>query len=157
MKHSSCVRRMLGTMLGAAVLAGSVTLPAFAALSGDAASVDADTAKMKGQARATPAAGYTVSEIQLPSGTVVREYISSEGKVFAVTWHGPTMPNLQQMLGTYFEEFKASAAATRGNHHHVTVQQSDLVVNSGGHMRSWSGKAYVPALLPPNFSPDEIT
>jgi len=156
MKHSNRVRKALGPALGAALLAGPVALPAFAALGGDAASVDIDTARMKGQARVTPIAGYSVSEIQLSSGTVVREYVSSEGKVFAVSWHGPTMPDLQQTLGTYFEEFKASVAATRGNHHHVSVQQSDLVVSSGGHMRSWSGKAYVPSLLPPNFSPNEI-
>ena len=48
-------RKVLGTALGAALLAGAV-LPAFAALGGDAASVDADVAKMKGQARATAVA-----------------------------------------------------------------------------------------------------
>ena len=48
---------VLGAALGAVLLAGSVTLPAFAALGGDAASVDTDAAKMKGQARATAVAG----------------------------------------------------------------------------------------------------
>jgi len=79
---------VLGTALGAVLLAGAVTHPAFAALGGDAASVDTDAAKMKGQARATAVAGYTVKEITLPSGTLVREYVSAEGKVFAVTWSG---------------------------------------------------------------------
>jgi hypothetical protein len=156
MKRSSRVRRVLGTVLGAALLAGSVALPAFAALGGDAASVEADTAKMKGQARATPAGGYTVSEITLPSGTVVREYVSSAGKVFAVTWSGMEVPDLQQTLGTYFEEFKAAAAAPHSGHHHLAIRQPDLVVTTGGHMRAWIGKAYVPSLLPPNFSVDDI-
>jgi hypothetical protein len=148
---------VLGTALCAVVLGGSVTLPAFAALGGDAASVDADVAKMKGQGHSTSAGGYTVSEITLPSGTLVREYVSSEGKVFAVTWRGTAVPDLQQTLGTYFEQFKsAAAAAPHGNHHHLRVQQSDLVVTAGGHMRAWNGRAYVPSLLPPNFSLNEI-
>jgi Protein of unknown function (DUF2844) len=147
---------LLGTVLGAALLAGSVTLPAFAALGGDAASVDTDVAKMKGQARATATGGYTVKEITLPSGTVVREYISAEGKVFAVTWSGMSKPDLQQTLGTYFEQYKAAAAAPHAGHNHLTIRQPDLVLNSGGHMRAWKGKAYVPALLPPNFSVDDI-
>lgn len=152
--------RRLGTVPGAALaavlLAGSATFPAFAALGGDAASVDADAAKMKGQARATAVAGYTVKEITLPSGTLVREYVSAEGKVFAVTWSGMSQPDLQQTLGTYFEQYKAAAAAPHVGHHHLTIHQPELVLSSGGHMRAWTGKAYVPALLPPNFSVDDI-
>ncbi len=155
MKHSNRLRKVLGMALGAVLLAGSV-LPAFAALGGDAASVDDDIAKMKGQVRATPASGYTVSEITLSSGTVVSEYVSSQGKVFAVTWSGMVIPDLQQTLGTYFEQYKAAAAAPHSGHNHLTVRQSDLVVTSSGHMRAWKGKAYVPSLLPPNFSPDDI-
>jgi len=147
---------VLATALGAVLLAGSVTLPAFAALGGDAASVDTDAAKMKGQARATAVAGYTVKEITLPSGTVVREYVSAEGKVFAVTWSGMSQPDLQQTLGTYFEQYKAAATAPHAGHHHLTIHQPDLVLMSGRHMRAWTGKAYVPALLPPDFSVDDI-
>jgi uncharacterized protein DUF2844 len=147
---------MVGAALGAALLAGSVTLPAFAALGGDAASADVDAAKMKGQSRVMSVGGYTVKEITLSSGTVVREYVSAEGKVFAVTWSGMSQPDLQQTLGTYFEQYKAAAAAPHAGHHHLTIHQPELVVNSGGHMRAWRGTAYVPALLPPNFSVADI-
>lgn len=157
MKQTSRAGKVPGLALAMAVLAGSVTLPAFAALGGDAASVDADVVKMKGQARATPVAGYTVSEITLPTGTVLREYVSAEGKVFAVTWKGPAVPDLEQTLGTYFATFKAAASVPHGaDHHHLTVTTTDLVVQTGGHMRAHVGKAYVPSLLPPNFSLDEI-
>lgn len=155
MKHSSRTGKVLGIAL-ATVVAGSV-LPAFAGLGGDAASVEADVAKMKGQARATPVAGYTMSEITLPSGTVVHEFVSSEGKVFAVSWKGMAVPDLSQTLGTYFAEYKAAATATpHAGHHNLTVQQPDLVVRTGGHMRNWYGQAYVLSLLPPNFSLDDI-
>ena len=156
MKHSSRTGKVLGIVL-ATVVAGSVTLPAVAGLGGDAASVDADVAKMKGQARATPVSGYTMSEITLPSGTVVHEFISAEGKVFAVSWRGTAVPDLSQTLGTYFAEYKAAATATpHASHHNLTVQQPDLVVRTGGHMRNWYGQAYVLGLLPPNFSLDDI-
>lgn len=156
MTQTRRVGTLLGTALGAVLLAGSITFPAFAALGESAASVEADAAKMKGQARATAVAGYTVKEITLPSGTIVREYVSAEGKVFAVTWSGMSRPDLQQTLGTYFEQYKAAAAAPHAGHHHLTIHQPDLVLSSSGHMRAWRGKAYVPALLPPNFSVDDI-
>jgi hypothetical protein len=156
MSHTCRAVKTLGTALAAAFLAGSVTLPAFAALGGDAASVDTDAAKMKGQARATAVAGYTVKEITLPSGTTLREYVSAEGKVFAVTWSGMTPPDLQQTLGTYFEQFKAAAGAPHAGHHHLSIRQPELVLDTGGHMRAWTGKAYVPALLPPSFAVDDI-
>jgi len=156
MKYTSRARRVLGTALGAALLAG-MALPAFAGLGGDASTVTADVVKMKGQARSAPGNGYTVSQITLPSGTLVNEYISAEGKVFAVTWKGASVPDLSQTLGSYFEEYKAAASvAPHASHHHLTVRQPDLVVVTGGHMRAWNGKAYVPSLLPPNFSLDEI-
>ena len=157
MKRSYRARKALGMALAAALIAGSVTLPAFAALGGDATSVDTDVAKMKGQARATPVAGYTVSQITLPTGTVINESVSSEAKVFAVTWKGPSVPDLQQTLGSYFSAFQAAGSVPHGgNHHQLRLQQSDFVLQTGGHMRAWRGVAYVPSLLPPNFSLDDI-
>jgi uncharacterized protein DUF2844 len=156
MNHSSRVKAT-GLSLCAALLAGTLTLPAFAALGGDASSVDADTVKMKAQSRATPAAGYTVTQITLTTGTVVNEYVSAEGKVFAVSWKGPMTPNLQQTLGTYFTRFTAAGSVPHGaGHHGISIQQSDFVMQTSGHMRAWRGKAYVPSLLPPNFSLDDI-
>jgi hypothetical protein len=156
MKHSSRIGSVLGAALGIALLARSVTMPAFATLGEDAASIENDRAQMKGQSRLTSVAGYSVQEIQLPSGTIVREYVSPGGKVFAVSWNGPVIPDLQQTLGTYFEQYKAAAGTSQGGHHHLTVRQPGLVAHAGGHMRAWVGQAYVPGLLPPNFSVDDI-
>jgi Protein of unknown function (DUF2844) len=157
MKRSTRAGTLLGTALGVALVTGSVAPPAFASLGGDAASVDADVAVMKGQKRATtPVSGYTVSEITLPSGTIVHEYVSAEGQVFAVTWTGPTVPNLQQALGAHFAEFTAAASVPHSGHHSFALRQPDFVMHSAGHMRAWSGQAYVPGLLPPNFSLGDI-
>jgi hypothetical protein len=114
--------------------------------------VQADAVQFKGSIKATEHAGYRVQEIQLPSGTVVREFVGSDGKVFAVAWNGPTMPNLRQTLGQYFDNFVGAAQAKHGDHHHLQIQQSDLVVQSGGHMRAFSGRAYLPQAVPAGVS-----
>ncbi len=144
----------------AAILAGlALGAPPFAcaALGADAATVQRDGAHMRAQVRpGTPVAGYEVQEITTTTGTVVREYISRAGKVFAVSWRGPTMPDLRQTLGTYFEQYVAGARVQRSDRRHLVVEQPDLVVQSNGRPRAFFGRAYVPSLLPPNFSISDI-
>ncbi|MEM4986234.1 DUF2844 domain-containing protein [Collimonas sp. H4R21] len=137
--------------------------PAFAALgaaAGPAAgTVQADSvarAKASASARVTSYNGYTVSEVVEPSGTTVREYIGADNVVFAVSWQGPSMPNLQQLLGSYADQFAAAASEPHQGRRAVAIQSDQLVLRSGGHMRSFAGSAYVPALLPQGVTPDNI-
>jgi hypothetical protein len=111
---------------------------------------------MKGQVRRTTAAGYTVQEIQTSTNTVIREYVSSASRIFAVSWRGPVVPDLQQLLGTYFTQYQSAARAPHASHRQLSIEQPGLVVHSNGHMRAFYGKAYVPGLLPANFSVDDI-
>jgi hypothetical protein len=99
---------------------------------------------------------YRVHEMQLPTGTVLREYAALDGKVFAVTWNGPFIPNLKQSLGSYFNEFAAQAGAAHGTRKHLEVRQPDLVVESGGHMRAHHGLAYLPQALPSGVSVGDL-
>ncbi len=143
--------------LAALLLAGETLAPARAALGDTIASVQADRVSLKGQLRARSEAGYTVQEITAATGTVIREYVSPAGVVFAVKWSGPAMPNLQQIFGTYFAQYQSAVqtqrkSTRRGGHHHVEVRAPSLVVHSTGHMRQYSGTAYVPSLVPPNLS-----
>lgn len=147
--------------LGAVLFAGQALAPAKAGLGDTAASVQADRVSVKGQLRARSGPGYTVQEITAATGTVVREYVSPAGVVFAVSWSGPAMPNLQQMLGTYFSQYQTAVKAQRttsrrGGHNHVEIHAPSLVVRSGGHMRQYSGLAYVPALVPQNLSISDL-
>jgi aldehyde:ferredoxin oxidoreductase len=127
-----------------------------AALGGPEATLADDALQLKGSIKATERTNYRVHEVQLPSGTLLREFASLDGKVFAVAWTGPTLPNLRQALGTYFDEYVTAAQAIRGGRHHIEVKQSDLVVQSGGHMRRFSGRAYLPQALPAGLSLDEL-
>jgi hypothetical protein len=50
----------------------------------------------------------------------------------------------------------ANASSHRVGTRHLTSQGTDLVVQSNGRMRAFFGTAYVPSLLPPNFSVEDI-
>jgi Protein of unknown function (DUF2844) len=106
--------------------------------------------------KATDVGLYRVHESPLPSGTVVREYAAPNGHVFAVTWRGPFVPNLKQLLGRYFEEYAAGAKANHIDRHHLDVRQSDLVVQASGHMRAMAGRAYLPQALPAGVTPGDL-
>jgi len=148
--------RLTVVTLAFGVLTQAAVLPAFAALGADVASVEADRAHMKGELRATATERYQLHEILLPSGTRVREYVSAAGKVFAVSWHGPTMPDLRQTLGDYYDKLQAARGAARGDHHHLSVEQPEFVLHSRGHQRSFAGQAYIPALLPAGVTVADI-
>lgn len=117
-----------------------------AALGGDAASVQADQSRLNAIVQTTPANDFTQFVLQLPSGTTVREYVSLAGPVFAVTWEGPSLPDLRQLLGSYFQQYLE--AIQGGGTGARVIRQPGLVVYTGGHMRAFRGLAYVPQLQP---------
>ena len=127
----------------------TASMPSQATLGQDVDSAETDRARLHARRAVRAAAGHTVHEIQLPSGTVVREFVSPAGKVFAVTWQGPTLPDLQQILGEdNFQTFIGSPIAQRSPRRLRLVQHDRLVVESAGGPRAFSGRAYVPALVP---------
>ncbi len=101
--------------------------------------------------------GYSVQEINSASVTV-REYISPSGVVFGVAWNGLVRPDLAQLLGSYAAEYRQTLRQTpraRGRRS-LRIKTDNIVVEEWGHMRNLRGHAYVPALLPPGVSVDEI-
>lgn len=146
-------RSVVLTGVVAALTAG----PALAALGGDATSVQADGVHLKAAVRITANTAYSVHEIASASGTVLREFVGKDGKVFALAWHGLVNPDLRQVLGTYYPQFEAAAsAAPPGSHRQLAINQAGLVVQNSGRMRAFAGRAWVPGMLPANFSTDDI-
>jgi len=138
------------------LIAGLGPCVAYATLGEPEASVQADVALAKGSIKVTAHANYRLHEIQLPSGTLVREFVGSDGKGFAIAWKGPTMPNLRQTLGQYFDNYVTAAKAKHLGHDHLQIQQSDLVVQAAGHMRAFSGRAYLPQAVPSGVSVGDL-
>jgi len=124
--------------------------PSWAVLGQSVASVQSDQQRMRGEVRSASYKGYSVQQIKAPDGDIVNEYVSPAGTVFAVTWQTRTMPNLQQLFGSYFSQFQQASEAKSHRRRGVVVRTNQLVVESGGHMRSFHGRAYVPALVPPS-------
>lgn len=143
--------------MGIIVMMLVLPFPASAALGGTITSVEADQAHMRASRRITQSPAYEVHEIQAPYGTIVREYVSPQGQVFAVAWEGPFIPDMKQLFGAYFDQYSQAVARTgRARRAPVRVQEPGLVVESSGHMRSYFGKAYLPQLMPQGVSPGEI-
>ena len=133
-----------------------VSVPAAATLGEEVTSVRADQTQMQGTLQITSAAKFAVHEIHVPSGTVVKEYVSPAGMVFAVSWQGPSMPDLQLVLGRYFEQYTDAAKNAVGGRGRRVTQQPGLVVQSGGHMRAFFGRAYAPQMLPGGVVAEDI-
>ena len=158
--HMQSLNAAMVRGLGIAVLM-ILGLPfsAFGTLGGSLDSVQADRAHLKANLRITEGSGYTVHELTTPTDIVVREYISPGGVVFGVTWRGPFIPDMQQLLGGYFEQYALAAKAERERHVGrvpLNIHLPGLVVQTSGHMRSYFGRAYDPQLLPAGASPDDV-
>lgn len=146
----------IGLISGALALAALWSVRASATLGESETSVAAESQLSHASIKESNQGMYRVHEMQLPSGTVIREYAGLDGKVFAVTWHGPFIPNLKQTLGAYFDQYATAAKTAHGTRKHLSVRQGDLVVESGGHMRAHAGIAYLPQSLPGGVSVGDL-
>lgn len=100
---------------------------------------------------------YVTHDTILSSGTQVSEYISDGGKVFAVTWKGPILPDLKALLGKHFDTMVAeSTKAPRAGRSQMAVSHPEVVINSGGHMRAFEGSAWIPAEFPAGFTATDL-
>jgi len=137
----------------------SWSLPSFAGLGGDLNSVVTDQRHFQANLQTTQMQSFTVHEIHPQNGEIIREYVSPSGTVFAVTWHGAWMPDMQQLLGSYFEQYVKAAqaqASARPGRRPLQIVQPDFVFQQGGHMRSITGRAYLPQTLPAGVHAEAI-
>jgi hypothetical protein len=152
-------REALQVFLCALLMMCALSLCASASLGGDLDSVHRDGHHVNGGVRVTNTEHYTIYEIKISTGTRVREFISPFGDVFGVAWEGPVVPELQQFLGAYFQEYsdamrtqKTTVFSRRPLHIHL----SDLVLETGGHMGAYYGRAYIPQTVPSEVKVEEI-
>lgn len=129
---------------------------AWTALGENVSSVETDASTMRGTVQSMEVGPYRVQEIRAPYGNVVREYVSPSGRVFGVAWQGPFLPDLQELLGSYFEQYMKPSEEESGARGPLVIQAPGFVLQSGGHMRAFLGRAYVPDLLPSGVEPADI-
>ena len=145
---------MLRTARIVAVLLLAYTGASHAALGGAPETFEAQGAVPVVSSRMT---NYVMRETTLPTGTRVREYVSESGTVFAVTWEGPFLPDLKALLGKYFDTMVAdSGRMPKAGRSRIAMSGSEVVINSGGHMRAFEGSAWLPAEFPAGFTADDV-
>ena len=148
--------RMLCLTLAANLICISA---ARAGLGGDAAGVAADAKFLRGVVHSESTLLFDVREIITDAGLRVREYLNRDGIVFAVTWRGPIQPDLQQLLQTSFASYNQarSALIQPGLRRSLRIASTDLVVETAGHLRAYSGRAYLPTRIPAGASANDLS
>ena len=137
----------------------AASIPAYAELGGDEAGISNDAAVTRMQLRAVAPSEtrYRVHELRDEAGNVtVREYVNPDGKVFGVAWDGSTKPDLSQALGPYFSRYTSAAAGHGLARQLRSIDQPDFVLRVSGHMRHFTGSAWVPNLVPADVDPAEV-
>jgi hypothetical protein len=144
--------RLTACLLLAAGSAG----PGWAALGEPEASVSADSGHFRARALVAARPSFTVHELRTPAGTVIREFVALSGTVFAVSWRGPFVPSMSLLLGQNFQRYANAPRSAGSTRSHLLIDQPDLVVHAGGHIRSYTGLAYLPQLLPAGVSAEQL-
>jgi len=138
---------------------GTAFAPAWAALGEPLASVERDRAMMKGQRQSRTEPGYSIETITV-AGMKIREYVSSDGVVFAVVWTGTGAPDLPLLLGRYFDEYREGLSLARQRTPRMrrpfVLKTPRVVVERSGHSRSLWGRAFLPAAIPPHMALEDI-
>jgi hypothetical protein len=144
--------------LGLSIVMLITVQDALAALGESVDSVESDRASLSAVRGAMKAhRNYTVHEIKTDS-TVVREYVSPSGIVFAIAWNGLVHPDLTELLGSYAGEYQEALQQTqrKQGRRQLEVKANRVVVQKWGHIRDMKGRAYAPDLIPPGVSIDAI-
>jgi hypothetical protein len=145
---------VLGGSIALAAVAGAPR-EAHATLGGVAASVDANRKNLGGVLRIERLAYGERHVLVLPTGMVIRQYLSPSGAVYAVSWHGHRMPNVQEILGSYAEQL-SHRDRIKGGRHNMRLTGTDFMMSATGHGQTFSGRAWVPSLVPAGVDLDSI-
>ena len=115
-----------------------------------------------GSATTTTSTSWSIRELTLPDGLVEREYLTSDGTVFAVAWRGSHRPELSVLLGTLYATQMSRDARElrrqgRGAHGSTSQIGETFAVQASTHQRSSVGVAWLPRMLPPGTDPSTLS
>jgi hypothetical protein len=87
----------------------------------------------------------------MEDGSRVRQYVTGNGRIFAVTWSTLYKPDLSKLLGSSFPEYRHAAnesARHGGIQRNFRLNGDDLVLQSSGHLNVYHGYAYRRSMMP---------
>jgi hypothetical protein len=137
------------------MILGALLLPCAsrAELGGDVASILNEQKQFNSQLSSAQQNGVNVYTQTLPSGIALQEYLSSNGVIFAVTWSGPYLPNLQVLLGGYFKDYLVAIKESRRS---VYLSNENIIIQSSGMMGAFQGFAFLPKQAPVGFTSNNL-
>ena len=137
----------------------TLSLGAMAELGGTTATVEQDRLRVNGTRRLVQAPAYAMHEIRTPNNGIIHEYVSSDGKVFAVTYEGQFPGESNGLLGKYAAQVTQAVAASQGARaagRSVQVNLPGLRYHALGHLRYFSMRAVVPENVPAGVNVEEL-
>jgi hypothetical protein len=141
--------------IGGLCALGTINLwvrPARAALGDDVAAVEQDRIHMQASVKMSRRPSYDIHELATSTGTVVREFVGGDGKVFAVSWSGGWRPNLRDIMGAHYDRYIANTRGHLRARGPVRIELPGMVVFMGGYLRTFFGHVYLTEQLPQGFS-----
>ena len=153
--QQTTVRFILRVACGLLLAAGPAA-PGWAALGEPETSVSVDSGHFRASLHVAGRPSFTVHELRTPAGTVIREFVALSGTVFAVSWRGPFVPSMSLLLGQNYQRYANAPRSAGSTRSHLLIDQPDLVVHAGGHIRSYAGLAYLPQLMPAGVSEEQL-
>lgn len=131
----------------------ALPLASQAELGGNLASINQEQKTFGSTLSSSPQTGYTIYSQTINPGLVLKEYLATNGNVFAITWKGPNLPNFQVVLGAYYSNY---LTALQNNPRAIFVQNDNIVIESGGVMGGYLGRAYLPKQFPVGMTPANL-
>jgi hypothetical protein len=100
---------------------------------------------------------FSITTTTQSTGTVINEYTDNNGVIFAITWEGPVPPNLEELLGEHFTAYKdPKNVVAHHSHSNLAVSDGNLIVQVKGHMRAFTGIAYLKNAIPQGVNVSQI-
>jgi len=158
-----CIRLKNRLIHGFRIIAAALLLvpavTAFAGLGEHESSVEKDRMRMHARRSVAAMPLYSINDLLTSDGSRVRQYVSFDGVVFAVSWNTLYKPDLSEILGTTYPIYAAAAqeAALRpGIQRRFRHENLDVVVQSTAHLNVFSGFAFRRSILPKGVSPERL-
>jgi hypothetical protein len=150
LQRESSMSRLNGLLtLSGTLLLGLATPAAHAGLGHPVSTLQADQVRLGARAATvTHAAAFDRHAFETQNGVRVRAFAGRDGQVFAVTFEGPAMPDLNVLLGNRFAEYAAAARPSPSTHKVYTYASGTLEMNIVKLPRGFTGSAWVPGAVP---------
>jgi hypothetical protein len=99
---------------------------------------------------------YTIQKVITLDDIEIHEYANLNGLVFGLRWRGETKPAMPQLLGRFALRYAIAVNQPLAARRPVSINDADLVIQTGGRMNDFFGVAFLPRLAPQGVQLSEI-